>query len=163
MIPSPDGKHLVLLGASGSLLLLSAKTKQLVATLQPGGGGFGCQCAVFSPGGELLYAAGLGGKVQVWDVARRCCVHVWNDSGGLRTTALAASADGEMVAAGSDSGAVSLYGSRSVLSSATPEPLHEMLNIRHPVSTLAFNPQVRAFASARRLPDPNPTLTLILP
>ena len=112
MIPSPDGKHLVLLGASGSLLLLSAKTKQLVATLQPGGGGFGCQCAVFSPGGELLYAAGLGGKVQVWDVARRCCVHVWNDSGGLRTTALAASADGEMVAAGSDSGAVSLYGSR---------------------------------------------------
>ena len=46
--------------------------------------------------------------MQVWDVARRCCVHVWNDSGGLRTTALAASADGEMVAAGSDSGAVSL-------------------------------------------------------
>ena len=46
--------------------------------------------------------------MQVWDVARRCCVHVWNDSGGLRTTALAASADGQIVAAGSDSGAVSL-------------------------------------------------------
>ena len=71
VIPSSDGKHLVLLGASGSLLLLSAKTKQLVATLQPGSGGFGCQCAAFSPGAELLYAAGAGGKVQVWDVARR--------------------------------------------------------------------------------------------
>ena len=79
--------------------------------------------------------------MQVWDVARRCCVHVWHDRGGLRTTALAASADGATVAAGSDSGAVCLYGSRSILSSATPEPLHELLNIRHPISTLAFNPQ----------------------
>ena len=68
-------------------------------------------------------------------------MHVWHDSGGLRTTALAASADGELVAAGSDSGAVSLYGSRSVLSSATPEATHEVLNLRHPISTLAFNPQ----------------------
>ena len=64
----------------------------------------------------------------MWDVARRCCVHVWHDSGGLRTTALAASANGELVAAGSDSGAVSLYGSRSILSSATPEATHEMLH-----------------------------------
>ena len=29
------------------------------------------RCAAFSPGAELLYAAGAGGKVQVWHVARR--------------------------------------------------------------------------------------------
>ena len=38
-------------------------------------------------------------------------------------------------------GAVSLYGSRSILSSATPKATHEVLNLRHPISTLAFNPQ----------------------
>ena len=97
------------------------------------------RCACFSPGGELLYAAGQGSQVQVWDVRRRCCVHTWHEQGGLRTTSLAASADGATLAAGSDSGAINLYGVRSVLESAQPAPLHELLNLQHPVSTLTFN------------------------
>lgn len=150
VLPSPDGAHLALLGASGSLLLLSARTKQLVATLQPGGGGWGCQCAEFSPRGDVLYAAGQGGQVQVWDVARRCCVHSWHDRGGLRTTALAASPDGTMVATGSDSGAVCLYGTRALMQSDRPEPTRELLQLRHPISSLAFNAQSEALAFASK-------------
>ena len=150
VLPSPDGAHLALLGASGSLLLLSARTKQLVATLQPGGGGWGCQCAEFSPRGDVLYAAGQGGQVQVWDVARRCCVHSWHDRGGLRTTALAASPDGTTVAAGSDSGAVCLYGTRALMQSDRPEPTRELLQLRHPISSLAFNAQSEALAFASK-------------
>ena len=65
-----------------------------------GGGGWSCQTAVFSADGDVLFTGGGGGgKVQVWDLRRRCCAHTWHDSGGLRCTALDVSADGEYLAA----------------------------------------------------------------
>ena len=94
-------------------------------------------------------------------MARRCCVHVWHDSGGLRTTALAASANGELVAAGSDSGAVSLYGSRSVLSSATPEARPYISPISPPYLPY-ISPTSPLVGHARGDPRDTPHLTLTL-
>eukprot|EP00308_Calcidiscus_leptoporus_P001111 CAMPEP_0119378884 /NCGR_PEP_ID=MMETSP1334-20130426/50402_1 /TAXON_ID=127549 /ORGANISM="Calcidiscus leptoporus, Strain RCC1130" /LENGTH=547 /DNA_ID=CAMNT_0007398247 /DNA_START=17 /DNA_END=1660 /DNA_ORIENTATION=- len=149
VLPSADGKHLALVTSSGALLLVSAKTKQLVGTLQSAGSKWGCQSAAFSPDGSILYASGQGGQVQVWDVARRCCVHTWRDQGGLRVAALATSNDGNLLATGADSGAVNLYEVASLFRSASPKPLKEFLNVRTAITELAFNPasEVLCFAS----------------
>ena len=78
------------------MLLLDAKTKQLVATLQGGtsahggggGGGaaggarFATQAACYGSSGDALLTSGEGSTVRVWDVRRRCCVHTWSDRGG---------------------------------------------------------------------------------
>lgn len=142
ILPSPAADVIAMVAESGAVHLVSAASKQLVSTLQPGGAGskFGTQCLQFSPDGKFLYTASEGSTVRVWDVRRRCCVHAWQDRGGLRTTALAASADGELIAAGSDSGAVNIYKAAEVLSSSRPPPLKELLNLTSAVTTLAFNP-----------------------
>ena len=142
VLPCPAGGVIAMIAQSGAVLLLNAASKQLVATLQPGGGGgrFATQCAQFSADGAYLHVAADGASVRVWDVRRRCCVHTWSERGGLRCTALAVSPDGEYLAAGSDSGAVNLYRHADVLGSVRPEPVREFLNLTSPVTSLAFNP-----------------------
>jgi U3 small nucleolar RNA-associated protein 18 len=134
-----------MVSSDGAVHLVSAKSKQLVQTLQTSGtdhtGRFAkTQDAKFSPDGNFLHIASEGTGVRVWDVRRRCCVHTWNDRGGLRTTSLATSPDGELIAAGADSGAVNLYRTTEVLSSARPQPVKEFLNLTAAVTTLSFNP-----------------------
>jgi U3 small nucleolar RNA-associated protein 18 len=66
LLPSPDGSNLGMITESGALLLLSAKTKQLIGTLQASQANVkfgGCQCAAFSPDGGLLFAAGGSNQV----------------------------------------------------------------------------------------------------
>lgn len=141
VLPSPDGNTLALMTEAGALLLLSAKTKQLVATLQPASSKkWTAQALAFSASGDHLYCGADGNQIRVWDVRRRCCVHAWEERGGLRCTSIAASSDGTHVAAGSDSGAVNLYDAGSLLLSPRPEPLHEFLNLRTAVTELRFNP-----------------------
>ena len=152
IVPSPAADVLAMVSESGAVHLLSAASKQLVATLQPGGGGgrFATQCLQFSPDGRFLHVASEGSTVRVWDVRRRCCVHAWQDRGGLRTTSLATSPDGELIAAGADSGAVNIYRTAEALSSARPPPLKELLNLTSAVTTLAFNPTSECLAFASR-------------
>ena len=145
---APDGRTVTLVSQSGALLLLDGRSLQLVATLQGGQGGrrFCTQAATYATGAEALLSAADGGTVRVWDVARRACVHTFTDSGGMRVTALAASAGGEHVAVGADSGAVSLYNLTDALASCRPQPLKEFLSLRHAVTGLDFSPSGEALA-----------------
>ena len=143
IVVSPDGTMLTVTTESGALLLVSARTKQLVHTVQGARSDkWGCQAAAFSPDGATLYSA-RAATVQVWDVRRRCCVHTFRERGGNRCTALAASADGALLAAGSDSGAVSVYatggGGGGLLGSSDPAPTKEFLNLRTAVTHVGFN------------------------
>ena len=151
VLPCPAGGCVAMLSEGGALLLVSSASKQLLATLQPSGGHtkFATQCAAFSADGAFLYSSGEGSAVRVWDVKRRCCVHTWNDRGGLRVTALAASADGQHIAVGSDSGAVNLYLAADTLTSAKPHSQKEFLNLTSAITTVGFNPtsELLAFAS----------------
>jgi len=141
IVPSPDGSCLAMLTESNALLLLSAKTKQLIATLQGATAGkWSNQCLTFSNDGEYLHAASIGSKLQVWDVRRRCCVHSWNDRGGTRVTAIDASSDGQLLAVGSDSGAVNLYRAAEVHRAERPPPVKEFLNLRSAITCVRFNP-----------------------
>ena len=143
---SPAADVICLVGESGAIHLVSATSKQLITTLQPGSSNgaarFATQAVRFSPDGRFLHTVSghEGSAVRVWDVRRRCCVHTWNDRGGLRTTSLATSPDGELIAAGSDSGAVNLYKTDEALVSTRPEPLKEFMNLTAAVTTLEFNP-----------------------
>lgn len=150
--PSPAADVIAMVAESGAVHLLSAASKQLISTLQPGGGGgkFATQCMRFSPDGSFLLTASEGATVRVWDVRRRCCVHTWQDRGGLRTTALAMSSDGELIAAGSDSGAVNLYRTAEALSSARPPPVKEFLNLTAAVTSVEFSPTSEALAFASK-------------
>ena len=104
----------------------------------------------FSPDGSFLLTASEGAAVRVWDVRRRCCVHTWQDRGGLRVTSLAASSDGELIAAGSDSGAVNVYRTAEVLSSVRPPPVKEFLNLTSAVTTVEFSPTSEALCFASK-------------
>jgi len=151
VLPCPTGGVVAMIADSGAVLLVSSASKQLVATLQPGGGDtkFATQAACFSADGNYLYSSGEGSTVRVWDVRRRCCVHSWADRGGLRVTALAASPNGEYVAAGSDSGAVNVYRCTDILSTARPKSHKEFLNLTSAVTSVDFNPtsELLSFAS----------------
>jgi len=153
VVPSPDGATIALLCDSGALLLLSQKSRTLLATLQPSEPTArfgGCQCVAYSPDGALLFASGGGnGRVQVWDVRRRVCIHTWHDGSGVRTTRIALSPDGRYVATGSDAGVVALYETAAVVAGGEPKALKEFMNVRTAITALAFNhsSELLAFAS----------------
>lgn len=94
---SPDGKHLVLLGKDGYLVLISTKTKQWVADMKMNGTS---RAVCFSPSGDIMYSYGGDGQVYVWDMKTRDCVHRFIDEGSIHGTAIAASADGSYLACG---------------------------------------------------------------
>lgn len=66
LLPSPDGKVIAMLSESNALMLLSAQSKQLIATLQNATAHkWSNQCITFSPDGAFLFASALGSRVQV--------------------------------------------------------------------------------------------------
>lgn len=150
--PSPAADVIAVVAESGAVHLLSASSKQLITTLQTGSGGsrFGTQCMRFSQDGSFLLTASEGASVRVWDVRNRRCVHTWQDRGGLRTTSLAVSPDGELIATGSDSGAVNMYKTAEVFSSARPPAVKEFLNLTSAVTTLEFSPTSEALCFASK-------------
>jgi U3 small nucleolar RNA-associated protein 18 len=67
----------------------------------------------------------------------------------VRCIALAPSPNGRLIAAGADSGVVTLYGSVDAHSSASPEPIKEFLNLRTAITDMRFNAtsELLAFSS----------------
>lgn len=68
------------------------------------------------------------GKVYVWDLSTRDCVHCFTDDGCVLGTALAVSPDGRYVACGSDSGVVNIY-DEQCLRREHPTPLKSLMNL----------------------------------
>ena len=107
------------------------------------------QAAAVAADGARLYGS-RGGQGQAWDVRRRCCVHAFLDRGGTRVSALAASADGALLAVGADSGAVNLYATDALLASESPPSRKEFLNLRTAITHVCFNPACEALVFASK-------------
>ena len=109
ILPSPAGDVIAMVAENGAVHLLAARSEALIASLQTANSAvstkFATQAIAFSSDRSALFTTAEGGAVRVWDVRRRCCVHTWHDSGGLRVTALATSSNGQLLATGADSGA----------------------------------------------------------
>lgn len=96
LVLSADGEWLAFAGEKGAVLLVSARTKQLVTPLQMNRSG---AALAFGPNGHL-WSAGKAGEAYLWDVRSSRCVCRFVDEGMSETTALAASPDGSRLAVG---------------------------------------------------------------
>lgn len=92
-----EGDTVAFFGRDGTLPLVSLRSRQVVATLRMNGT---ARAGAFRGDGLELYTAGGDGTVYVWDVRQRACRARFVDEGSLRGTALAASADGGLLATG---------------------------------------------------------------
>ena len=95
------------------------------------------------------------GKVYMWDMSTRDCVHCFTDEGCLLGTKLAISPDGTHIACGSDSGVVNVYSGEKCLRtggdwsittmaaapglSPNPKPLKSVKNLTTAIDQVCFN------------------------
>jgi len=147
---SPDGQWLAVPAPrAGSVHLLSARSHEWVHTLQASGR---VTALTFAPDGSRLFTHSDEGVVYEWDMASRACVHRFTDQGCLAGSALAVSADGRLLAAGSSSGVVNLYETASARRLEHPEPVKILDHLTTGCTRLLFNAtsELLAMASAEK-------------
>jgi U3 small nucleolar RNA-associated protein 18 len=106
-LPSPDGSRIAVLGTSGHIDLLSARTKQWQAALKMNGL---VDAVVFAHNDcNRMYSAGTEGRVYEWDLRTMSAIDRWRVDGAMSISALALSPDGGTLAVGDDAGIVSLF------------------------------------------------------
>lgn len=96
MALSPDGDWIALAGKDGGVVLLHARTKQVVGVLRMNRPG----TAIAFDGASRLACGGRAGDVYVWDVRSRRCLCRFSDEGMSDTTAIAGSPDASTLAVG---------------------------------------------------------------
>lgn len=147
-VVSPDNELLVFLGKDGYMPLVSNKTKQWVADLKMNGRVRG---VAFTSDGKRMLSIGSDGKVYVWDMATRDCVHCFTDDGCVLGNTVAVSPSGRYVACGSDSGVVNLYDDQC-FTNERPKPLKAVMNLTTAIDQTVFNSssEILALTSQRK-------------
>lgn len=77
-------------------------------------------------------------------------MHTFVDEGCIKSTCLAVSPDGEIIAAGSDSGIVNIY-DQSCMLSQTPSPVRAVGNLTTSVDNMSFNHDGRLLCISSRM------------
>jgi U3 small nucleolar RNA-associated protein 18 len=159
---SPDGSRIAILGTSGHIDLLTARTKLWQSSVKMNGY---VEAACFSSDGMRLFTGGADATVYEWDLRMLATVQRWRDQGSIHITALALSPDDVTLAVGNDSGTVSLFDVRRNVAAETdtedwllgagdkrPEALRECTNLTTDITSLKFSRDgsTMAFASNRR-------------
>lgn len=137
---SPAGDLIAVMGVDGYVLLLHARSKQMIGSLR-------APCPLndlaFGPAGsDLLYTAGNDGSVMTWDLRTRRCVARRQDEGAVHVRSVAASPDGSYLAAGSDSGIANIYSAALDAgddTGAAARPLKGLDNLTTAIDRLAFS------------------------
>jgi U3 small nucleolar RNA-associated protein 18 len=156
--PSDATSVVALLGANGTTILVSARSKQWVGNLKmdgtvraaafsvgPTGGGGG---AGPLPHPELLTVGG-GGAVYRWDLRTMRCLGRHEDEGSTGGTAIAAAPDGRSYAVGSAAGVVNIYDAAGAAGAGDA------------AAAAAAGGGARALLSAGLGPAPRPTKTVL--
>ena len=120
------------------------QTKQWIADLKMSGT---LRSAAFSSDGTRVLTSGSEGRVHIWDLRQRSCMHAFVDEGCIRSTSLALSPNDEYVACGSNSGVVNLYDG-ACMRDATPTPIKAIMNLTTSIKTLRFNSDSTILAMA---------------
>mmetsp|Transcript_17016 Transcript_17016/g.28701 ORF Transcript_17016/g.28701 Transcript_17016/m.28701 type:complete len:535 (+) Transcript_17016:177-1781(+) len=153
---APEGAHqpmVAFYGNEGHIPLVSLKTRQAVGHLKMNGS---VRSAAFSSDGLQLLSSGSDGTMYVWDVRTMKCLTRAVDEGCLNATALASSADGSLVASGSDSGVVNIYKHGSLFGpggggALTPSPVRSLMNLTTAIDNLCFSPDTQMLALSSRM------------
>jgi len=143
---SPDSRTIAFVGNEGYILLISAKTKQLIGTLKMNGSV--CSLA-FADGGNQLLSSGGDGHVYHWDLGTRKCIHKAMDDGSLSGISLCTSRDSSLFATGSTSGIVNVY-KRDDFLGGKRKPLKTIENLTTDVGEMKFNHDAQILAITSR-------------
>ncbi|OAY69924.1 U3 small nucleolar RNA-associated protein 18 homolog [Ananas comosus] len=144
---SPDSSTIAFVGNEGYILLISSKTKELIGTLKMNGS---ARSLAFVSGGKELVSSGGDGHVYHWDLRTRKCIHKGIDEGSIAGTALCASPDSSLFAAGSSSGVVNVY-KREEFLGGKRKPLKTIENLTTVVDEMKFNHDAQILAICSRM------------
>ncbi|KAJ1692466.1 hypothetical protein LUZ63_009164 [Rhynchospora breviuscula] len=144
---SPDSKTIAFVGNEGYILLVSAKTKQLIGTLKMNGS---VRSLAFAENGTQLLSSGGDGQVYHWDIGTRKCIHVGTDEGSLVATSFCVSPDSSMFCTGSSSGIVNVY-KRDEFLGGKRRPLKIVKNLTTEVNEMRFNHDAQILAICSRM------------
>eukprot|EP00043_Microstomoeca_roanoka_P005218 m.54398 g.54398 ORF g.54398 m.54398 type:complete len:509 (+) comp12865_c0_seq2:51-1577(+) len=144
---SPDNQFITFTGRDGNILLVSRKTKQWITNLKMNQS---CRRIAFSPDSRYMYSTGDEGRVYVWDMNTRDCIHVFEDEGSQCGTSIAVSPDGNTIATGSDAGVVNIY-DESHRAVTRPKPIKTLMNLVTTIDNLAFNHDGNVLCMASRM------------
>ena len=143
---SPDGQTVALLGNDGYVVLLSARSWQVIGEVKINGA---VRAVAFTPCGGYVVATGSDGDVYRWDVRLLDggrCVSRFKNQDGTFSASLAVS--NRFTAVGAESGVVNVYDDRDANSmaqflsgtySAAREPMKAFMNISTSADLLKFN------------------------
>ncbi|XP_066377713.1 U3 small nucleolar RNA-associated protein 18 homolog [Miscanthus floridulus] len=143
---SPDSRTIAFVGNEGYILLISAKTKQLIGTLKMNGT---VRSLAFVDGGNQLLSSGGDGHVYHWDLGTRKCIHKAFDDGSLAGISLCTSQDSSLFATGSTSGIVNVY-KRDDFLGGKRKPLKAIENLTTDIGEMKFNHDAQILAISSR-------------
>ncbi|KAJ1261012.1 hypothetical protein BS78_10G275600 [Paspalum vaginatum] len=143
---SPDSRTIAFVGNEGYILLISAKTKQLIGTLKMNGS---VRSLAFADGGNQLLSSGGDGHIYHWDLGTRKCIHKATDDGSLASVSLCTSQDSSLFATGSTSGIVNVY-KRDDFLGGKRKPLKTIENLTTDVGEMKFNHDAQILAITSR-------------
>lgn len=133
---SNDGKYIACRGKYGFIHLLKTDTKEYIYDFKANGDIYALQ---FSDDSSKLFTHGNDGKVYIWDMKTRRCLHRFVDEGSIAGTALSISPNQRFLATGSDSGVVNIYDFNDACNQAEPKPLKTLMNLITEIDCLKFN------------------------
>ncbi|GJW93502.1 U3 small nucleolar RNA-associated protein 18 [Tanacetum coccineum] len=139
---SPDSKTIAFLGNEGYILLVSTKTKELIGTLKMNGTS---RAISFANNGQQLLSTGGDGMIYHWDLRTMSCFHKGVDEGCITGTAISTSQNGNLFAAGSDSGIVNVYNQDEFLG-GNRKPVKTIENLTTKVDFMKFNHDAQILA-----------------
>ncbi|XP_021762091.1 U3 small nucleolar RNA-associated protein 18 homolog [Chenopodium quinoa] len=139
---SPDSRTIAFLGNEGYILLVSAKTKELIGTLKMNGT---ARSLAFTDDGQQLLSSGGDGHVYSWDLRTRTCLHKGVDEGSINGTALCTAPVGNLFAVGSSSGIVNVYNREEFLGGKR-KPVKILEHLRTEASFMKFNHDAQILA-----------------
>ncbi|XP_021722452.1 U3 small nucleolar RNA-associated protein 18 homolog [Chenopodium quinoa] len=139
---SPDSRTIAFLGSEGYILLVSAKTKELIGSLKMNGT---ARSIAFTDDGQQLLSSGGDGHVYHWDLRTRTCLHKGVDEGSINGTALCTAPVGNLFAAGSSSGIVNVYNREEFLGGRR-KPIKTLDHLRTEASFMKFNHDAQILA-----------------
>lgn len=139
---SPDSSTIAFVGNEGYILLVSAKSKELIGTLKMNGT---ARSLAFTDDGKQLLSFGGDGQVYHWDLRTRTCFHKAIDEGCINGSALCTSPNASLFAAGSNSGIVNVYNREEFLGGKR-KPVKTIENLTTKVDFLKFNNDAQILA-----------------
>ncbi|XP_059178027.1 U3 small nucleolar RNA-associated protein 18 homolog [Physella acuta] len=142
-VVSPDGRFIAFLGKFGYIHLFSQTSKELIDSVKMNEE---VSSVCFSSNGKYMYSFGSEGRVYVWDMDTRDCVHHFSDEGCINGVTVAASPDNNYLVCGSKSGIVTIYDRETAMSTRHPKPLKHIKNLTTKCTGALFNPQSELLA-----------------